>query len=756
MCNGSIEMTLCINPNCPRPENTSTVLFCTACGSELLLAGHYRVTKLISDKGGFGKTYEVTHNNVTKVLKVLINNHPKSIELFQQEARVLQHITHPGIPKGEQEFIYFSRNSQTPVHCFAMEKIEGLDLEEYIRNRNNYPIDQPLALEWLKQLGDILQAVHREHFFHRDIKPSNIILKPDGQLTLIDFGAARQVTATIIAGGQNTGIYTPGYAPPEQEQGYAVPQSDFYALGRTFVYLLTGKIPTDTELYDRYNNELRWRPYAPQITPTFADFIDKLMSPKASQRPQTPTDLLQELARLQNQFTQGVQPTVQTPPPTIQNISPTVASPPIAGVYPNPPVHYPPVNEPNLNINYGTPTSPPAKGVSRRNLLVTGGLIGLGIITAVSIPYAKSYLHNRPLVVGGKGKYKSISSALLEADAGQTILIKPGTYRETLTLTKSVELIGDGERSEIIIETDSNDCVIMNTTAVTPTISNLTIRNTNTKGEFFAVNISQGQLTIKDCDITSSSLSCIGIHGTSANGIITNCIIRNGKENGFIIYNNAQATVENCEIFSHIYGGLEIKTNANVTVKDCKIHSSKSTGLYVHDKGKATIENCDIYGHAYPQIAVEVEGDVTVRNCKIHDGSENAIHVTDNSQGRVEDSEIYNMGFPGLASQKGGNLVALRCKIYNNKQNGVFFLNEGQGTIEGCDITENEYSGVEITGGSQATIRNCQITNNKNYGIYAHENSNGTVEGCIIKSNGYGSFSIDSSSKVEQSNNTSD
>ncbi|MGK7874586.1 MAG: serine/threonine protein kinase, partial [Xenococcaceae cyanobacterium] len=238
-------MSLCINPSCPKPKNAENQLFCQACGSELLLAGRYRVTHLLSDKGGFGNTYQVIHHNTFQVLKVLTNNHPKAVELFEQEARVLSQLNHRGIPKGEGDFTYFPRNSQNPLHCLVMEKIEGMDLEEYQKHRENRPIDQKLALEWLTQLAEILHEVHGHNFFHRDIKPSNIILRADGQLVLIDFGAVRQVTATIMAGAQNTGIYTPGYAPPEQEKGYAVPQSDFYALGRTFVYLLTGKAPTD-------------------------------------------------------------------------------------------------------------------------------------------------------------------------------------------------------------------------------------------------------------------------------------------------------------------------------------------------------------------------------------------------------------------------------------------------------------------------------------------------------------------------------
>ncbi len=76
-------MSLCINPNCPHPENPDNSLFCNTCGSELLLAGRYRVRQLLSGKGGFGRTYEVSQGSTTKVLKVLINHQPKAIELFK-------------------------------------------------------------------------------------------------------------------------------------------------------------------------------------------------------------------------------------------------------------------------------------------------------------------------------------------------------------------------------------------------------------------------------------------------------------------------------------------------------------------------------------------------------------------------------------------------------------------------------------------------------------------------------------------------
>ncbi|MEA5530835.1 RDD family protein [Dolichospermum sp. UHCC 0684] len=295
-------MSYCINPNCPQPQNTRQPLFCQSCGSELLLEGCYRVLRPLGG-GGFGKTYEVDDSGTKKVLKVLFNTVPKAIELFQQEAEVLKHLKHPGIPKVESDgyFIYFPRDAKEPLHCLVMEKIEGMNLEEYITQRNDQAISERAAIRWLKQIVEILDQVHKKNYFHRDIKPPNIMLRPNGQLVLIDFGTAREVTQTLmqkVAGQQVTGIISAGYTPPEQMNGKAVPQSDFFALGRTFVYLLTGKFPQEFAENSR-TGELIWRNNTAGISGKFLDLIDYLMSPFPGNRPRDTQEILYRLAEFE-------------------------------------------------------------------------------------------------------------------------------------------------------------------------------------------------------------------------------------------------------------------------------------------------------------------------------------------------------------------------------------------------------------------------------------------------------------------------
>ncbi|HEY9668048.1 MAG TPA: bifunctional serine/threonine-protein kinase/ABC transporter substrate-binding protein, partial [Coleofasciculaceae cyanobacterium] len=221
--------------------------------------------------------------------------------LFQREARVLSDLDHPGIPKVEPAgYFRWPPNSPNPSHCLVMEKIDGTNLKDWLSSRNNQPITQEQAIAWLKQLAEILQQVHQRNYFHRDIKPSNIMLKPDGQLVLIDFGAVREVTETYLRrleGSAGTAIISPGYTPPEQADGRAVSTSDFYALGRTFVHLLTGIHPHDLQ-QDLQTEQLDWRKNTPEISQELADLIEQMMAPFSANRPRDSQEILQRLQEI--------------------------------------------------------------------------------------------------------------------------------------------------------------------------------------------------------------------------------------------------------------------------------------------------------------------------------------------------------------------------------------------------------------------------------------------------------------------------
>ncbi|TRT94600.1 MAG: protein kinase [Microcystis sp. M_OC_Ca_00000000_C217Col] len=272
----------------------------------MLLNGKYRVSRLLSDTTGFGVVYEAFEGFTAKILKVLQekwNNEPKAVELFKREYDVLlelsrQNVT--GVPRADAYFQYSTREGKI-LHCLVMEKVEGINLEQWLKQYDI--LSQKRALKWLREITLILDKIHQQNWLHRDIKPPNIMLRNSGELVLIDFGTAREETQTYhqkVKGQQVTGITSAGYTPNEQQHGQAVIQSDFHALGRTFVHLLTGKHPL--EIYDAYNDVLPWREETENIHPLLLDFIDELMGRLPKNRPANTRVILQRLDEIERQL----------------------------------------------------------------------------------------------------------------------------------------------------------------------------------------------------------------------------------------------------------------------------------------------------------------------------------------------------------------------------------------------------------------------------------------------------------------------
>ncbi|MEQ8463157.1 MAG: serine/threonine-protein kinase [Coleofasciculus sp. E1-EBD-02] len=294
-----IESVYCINPDCPRPyPQSGDFKFCSSCGSMLRLHNRYVPLQRLG-LGGFAAIYAVwdQQDQTEKVLKLLVETSPKALQLFEQEAAVLQRLNHPGVPKVESD-AYFTvrlRSCQQGVlPCLVMEKINGQTLEAIL---NRYPQGCPemLIMNWLYQAADILQELHDLGIIHRDIKPSNLMVREEtGQLVAIDFGGAKQIGA-IAMGTENrsTRLISPGYSPPEQIAGDVVgPRADFYALGRTMIQLLTGQDLAD--LQDPATGEFHWRDRT-QVRRGLANLLDSMIRLDPQQRPTKAAEIQRRL-----------------------------------------------------------------------------------------------------------------------------------------------------------------------------------------------------------------------------------------------------------------------------------------------------------------------------------------------------------------------------------------------------------------------------------------------------------------------------
>jgi hypothetical protein len=109
-----------------------------------------------------------------------------------------------------------------------------------------------------------------------------------------------------------------------------------------------------------------------------------------------------------------------------------------------------------------------------------------------------------------RGNFTSIGEAIKKVEPGTKIVVRPGHYRERLVIDKPLEIVGEGNREDIVVEATGSDVILFKTTMAR--VANLTLRQAG-GGEWYAVDIAQGRLDLEDCDITSRSLAAVAVHG---------------------------------------------------------------------------------------------------------------------------------------------------------------------------------------------------------------------------------------------------
>jgi serine/threonine protein kinase len=206
--------------------------------ADVLLGGRYRLTRKMAT-GGMGQVWEaedtVLHRAVAiKALSEELSQDARSAERFRREARAAAGLSHPNVAG------VFDYGEDDGTQFIVMELVEGETLADRLcREGSLGPAD---ATRVAAEIAAALEAAHAAGIVHRDVKPGNVMLTPQGEVKVLDFGIAAAAGAHLTATGFTIG--TAAYLSPEQAAGKrATPASDVYALGVVLFEMLSGRPP---------------------------------------------------------------------------------------------------------------------------------------------------------------------------------------------------------------------------------------------------------------------------------------------------------------------------------------------------------------------------------------------------------------------------------------------------------------------------------------------------------------------------------
>jgi serine/threonine protein kinase len=276
---------------------------------QLLHNGKYEILEVLG-RGGFGLTYKARHRQLTlelviktpDILQKRDTEYEDYVRQFEAEGRKLAKFSqtpHAHIVRISDFF------TEGQVPCLVMDFIQGQTLMERVKTQGK--LSEAECLKYIRQIGSALEAVHQAGMVHRDAHPGNIMIQPNGNAILIDFGIAKEI---IPAGSSSTNSGANlSFAPYEQivehfqSQDRALenitsnrkPSVDVYTLAATFYYAVTGQKPT-TSMARRDNHPLT---SPKEINPNLSDHLNTAitlgMALEKENRPQSMSDWLQQL-----------------------------------------------------------------------------------------------------------------------------------------------------------------------------------------------------------------------------------------------------------------------------------------------------------------------------------------------------------------------------------------------------------------------------------------------------------------------------
>lgn len=211
----------------------------------------------------------------------------KASELFEREARILMKLSNPGIVSVLDYFVDSGRS------YLMLEYVIGQDLRQYVSQ--NGRVRESIVIDWALQVADTLSYLHKQEtpVIHRDLTPDNLVVRNDGKIVVIDFGAANEFIGTSTG----TFVGKQCYIAPEQFRGKATLQSDIYSFGGTLHFLLTGKDPEAlTRSHPRELNS--------QVSEALDSLVADCTAPEAEERIKDVTNLKDRLFSFQAPATQ--------------------------------------------------------------------------------------------------------------------------------------------------------------------------------------------------------------------------------------------------------------------------------------------------------------------------------------------------------------------------------------------------------------------------------------------------------------------
>ncbi len=281
------------------------------------------------------------------------------------------------------------------------------------------------------------------------------------------------------------------------------------------------------------------------------------------------------------------------------------------------------------------------------------------------------FLDAPPLVVAklGPANYRTLNEAIKNALPYTIIKVRAGFYAESLRIDKPLQIMGEGNKEDIIIESQLAPCVRMEgdralIRGVTFHYRNWTqIHRADLLGRFmgqrlhspYAISITHGNLTLEECTIHGTGLANIYIKGKNTNATLRRCEVAGDSQYGVWMTQDSRSSLEFCQIYGQTIG-VKSDRHAEANLEHCQISQMTGEGILVSEAGHASASFCDIFQNGGRGVHIKKQSNLSLKQCRLYGNQKQGIYVASNGAGPIEQCDLRgNEGGPWW--------IAPRCAV---------------------------------------------------------------------------------------------
>lgn len=620
-----------------------------------------------------------------------------------KEAEVLTRLDHPAIVRLK----HWGRGGGAAF--LVLDLVDAPDLEYILREHGGR-----LATDQIKRLLAALcpgvEAIHAAGCLHRDLKPANILVPDIATPMIADFGAAVPMDQ---AGLEAESWLSQGYAAPEQyraEQGEG-PWTDVYGLAAVAYRALTGAPPAPAP--DRL--EGAWM--MPAISAVgdedleLARAIDHALVLDPKRRPRSVAAWAATLGFAMARPTEAppVFENMASPDTTSPDVEPRIAAGDTRGLGVDAVEFADDRVAPTVRVRrlggerkpaYAAVVPPPADQtpLRRRGLWRWAALALLGLMTVAAVwvgrPLYERFVKSEWIVAAdGGGDTTTIAEAIRRAGDGSTILVRPGTYAETVVLNRPLHLVAaPGERP--VIAPAGGPCLVAGGEGATVTGFEL-------RGAAKALD--------PDTDVeAAATMPCVVV--SSGTMQLEDALIAALAGPAIVVRDGARPLIQRNTIVETPGPSIIVRSGAEPTFLENSIEES---GSVVFSEGaKGVFQNNKILGGRASGLQILTGADPRVSANAIEASAEAGVFVYDRGRGRLEDNRILGSTLSGIVIDSGGAPELSANTIAASGEHGIIILGTGGGAIDRNVIKDNKGSGLVLSEQAKVELGTNQLEGN--------------------------------------------